>query len=1004
MIVPRHFTHLLLCSVAFCNVAWDPALAQATTLASARQFDFDLPAQPLGSALLQFSRVTGLQVATSPDLLNGMRSTPLRGRMTAAQALRRLMSGSSIDGRIVGDTVTVTRRRVAGKPVSRATQAASSRTADPTAAGALQNDDLTPAATEIVVTGFRESLAKAQELKKAATGTSDVIVAQDIAAFPDQNLAEALQRIAGVAITRDSGEGRQISLRGLGPEFTRTQLNGMEVLTNTASGLDSRGAISRSRSFDYSVFASELFNQVTVQKSFAAEQDEGGIGGTIGLRTAKPFDYAGLTAVVSAKGQVNEHTKTLTPRAVGLISNRWGDFGALLSVAYSSADTIEYGFRNINWSQINFGAANVGPNISAEIRDKLVNASGADRVWSSRQQTYATWFAKRERLGITGALQYHPDDRTDVTLDILYGKLTNDRHNTAIGSGGTNGVAANDIRGTQVITDVTLDRYNSIVAASFDNVDFRSESRLSEDATEFWQVVLNGRTDLTDNVQLSGLAGWSKSNFNGSYDQTWLETVGKSFSFDVNIDKPRTMYGFDITDPATGWDVQRMETRADRIQSEFYNAEGQLAWRVGEGATLKLGGSFKQFENSAWQRRLTFVYEDLPGVPQVPTMLVPRSSIVPYLIADVRGAYATLNPDTRLDAGDTIAGSDFSIRERTYSGFGQFDMAGEIAGIGVRANVGLRYFRTTLTSKGTAITGGTLTPVTVENSYDDFLPALNVAFDLDRSLVFRVGAARNISRAGLGDMRAAATLNLAAFGGTISAGNPFLTPFRADSIDASLEYYDGERGFLAIGAFYKNMDSFITTETTPVPYNSTGYPLSLLTDGQAPDVLINFTRPVNGPGASIKGIEIAGKRDFDFLPGPLRHLGALGNLTIADGSSDVLYSGRPVDLPLPNLSKFSANATLYFETERWGVRGSAAIRGKYRVGTGGNGNIGEFFPSTQNYDASAYFNLTPRLKLTVEAINITDQQIVQYADRDAQRLMTNTVSGRTILFGATMRF
>src|SRR6201999_3826038 len=103
--------------------------------------------------------------------------------------------------------------------------------------------------------------------------------------------AESLQRVPGITINRDTGEGRQITLRGLGPDFTRTQLNGMEVLTNTASGMDNRGAVSRSRSFDYSMFASELFDKVTVDKSFSADQDEGGIGGTVQLETAKPFDY-----------------------------------------------------------------------------------------------------------------------------------------------------------------------------------------------------------------------------------------------------------------------------------------------------------------------------------------------------------------------------------------------------------------------------------------------------------------------------------------------------------------------------------------------------------------------------------------------------------------------------------------------------------------------------------------------------------------------------------------
>ncbi|RZM10039.1 MAG: TonB-dependent receptor, partial [Sphingomonas sp.] len=346
--------------------------------------------------------------------------------MTAEQALARITAGSAVDGRIVGGTVTVARHM---GPVTTAYAPAASPggTEAQAIAQVAQPDPLADDGADIVVRGYRQSVAKAQQIKKAATGSQEVILAQDIAAFPDQNLAEALQRIPGVAITRDSGEGRQISLRGLGADFTRTQLNGMEVLTNTSSGLDSRSSVSRSRAFDYSIFASELFNKVVVEKSYAAQQDEGGIGGTVGLHTAKPFDYDGLTVVASARGQANQYTKTVTPRLVGLISDRWGDFGVLASVAYSTAETVEFGYRNWNWSQINFGAANVGPAVSAADRALLVGATGAARVWNSRAQTYATFFNKRERLGVTTALQYHPDDRTDVSLDLLYGRLNNDR-------------------------------------------------------------------------------------------------------------------------------------------------------------------------------------------------------------------------------------------------------------------------------------------------------------------------------------------------------------------------------------------------------------------------------------------------------------------------------------------------------------------------------------------------------------------------------------------------
>ncbi|HQS96365.1 TonB-dependent receptor [Novosphingobium sp. 17-62-19] len=961
-----------------------PVQAQQVQDANVRVFNFGMAAQPMTEALLAYSRTTGLQVASSPAALAGVQSAPIRGRMTADEALRRMTEGTPVKARIVGSTVMVERQSA---------QAADSAT--------IIYEDAQP---EIVVAGYRESLARAEQIKKAATGSVDVILAQDIAAFPDQNLAEALQRIPGVTISRDSGEGRQISLRGLGPDFTRTQLNGMEVLTNTSTGLDSRGTFSRTRAFDYSIFASELFNQVTVEKSYTAQQDEGGIGGTVGLRTAKPFDYDGSTVVVSAKGQFNQHTKKLTPRVVGLISGQAGDFGGLLSVAYSKADTVEFGYRNWNWSQINFRAPNVGPAIPADVRNLLVNARGADRVWNSRAQTYATWFNQRERLGVTGALQYHPDDKTDVTLDVLYGRLTNNRETYALGAAGTNNVSANDITGTQVLTGVTINKFNSITAASFTGVDMRTEARDTLDTTDFWQVALGAKHSLTDTVHADLHAGWSRSTFQSGYQQAQIEAVGKGYSFSgLDTETPRNAYDFDITD-GSAWDLFQAESRDDRMVSEFFNVKGELAWDVSDSSTLKAGGGYKVFENSASQRRRVNNYDGRPGLPDVPTTVLSRPSVTPYAVADVAATMQLLGLTAPLTAANTTVGSDFELKEKSIAAFAQYNLDTSMGDVGVRANIGVRYYRTTLESLGTALVGTTLTPVSITNRYDGFLPAANLALDVTPSIVVRVSANRNLNRPALSDMRAAATINVANFGGTISAGNPNLTPFIADSVEGSFEYYDGKRGSFAVGLFYKKMKSFITTETTPVPYNTTGFPVSLLLPGQDPAILYNYTRPVNGEGASIKGVEIAAKRDFDFLPAPFDRLGMVANVTFADGTTDVVYSGTSVTLPLLDLSKVSSNATLYYDTPVWGGRASAAMRSKYRRGSGGNGNIGEYFTPTTNIDASAYVNVNENLRLTLEAVNITDQNIIQYADKDAKRLMTDTISGRTILFGATMRF
>ncbi|MFN3820288.1 TonB-dependent receptor [Blastomonas sp.] len=972
--------------------------ASAKDAASAT-YRLDAPAQDLADALIVLSRATGLPLAVVPAAVRNLRSQPVRGEVTASQGLERMTRNLPVDARIQGSTIII-QPRTAFASVSDPVRSAPSQ-AFPQASGSTAAD-VAQQPEEIVVTGFRQSLEVAQTIKRQTTGLQEVIVAEDIAAFPDQNLAESLQRVPGVAITRDGGEGRQISLRGLGPEFTRTELNGMEVLSNTASGLDSRGGVSRSRAFDYSVFASELFNQVVVRKSYAAEQDEGGIGGTVALRTAKPFDYPGNTFVLSAKGQVNQYTDTLTPRLVALASARSGDFGVLVSAAYSRADTLEHGYRNWNWSQMNFGSKNVGPEIAADVRDQLVNARGANRVWNSRAQTYGSWFSSRERLGLTGALQYSPGNGTEVTLDVLYGQLTNNRQENVIGNAGKNGLSANDVTGTQVVRDIAIDAFGSITSATISGVDLRNESKPTHDQTDFWQVALNGRTSLTDRLELTTLAGWSSSQFVSRWQRAYMVSNGHTVSFTgLDTDTPSNTYDFDPADPGA-WVLDSLQWREDRIKSEFYNASASLAWQVTDNSVFKFGGEFKNFDNSGYRYHVNSTKGS--GTANVPTMLNPYTSAIPFIVGDVPGIFAQLGIDTTLNASHLAAGTDYAITERTFAGFGQYELETMLGDMTLRADAGVRYYNTRLDSRGTSVTASGLVPVEIRNTYRGFLPAVNVALDLTPSLVARFGANRNISRPGFADLSAAATVRVAGFGGTISAGNPNLAPYTADSVEGALEYYDGKRGFLALGVFYKNMKSFVTSETSQLPYSETGYPLSLLEAGQDGSIIFNFTRPINGPGASIHGVELAGRRDFDFLPGVLGNFGALGNVTYAKGQSDVFYSGTPYELPLVDLSKWSVNGTLYYDSEQIGARGSVAYRSRYRKGDGGNGNIGEYFTPSVVFDATAYYNVTPALQVRVEGLNLTDERIIQYADGDARRLMTSTVSGRTITFGASLRF
>lgn len=228
------------------------------TPAFAQPVRMSLPEQNAAESIPSFARLSGLQILVPAEMLRGLQTNRVVGNFERRQALEMLIRGTGL--RIAtwnGNVVTLSRDE-----------------------GAARNDESIHASAgsnEIVVTGFAYSIGRARDIKRKSNINKDVIVAEDMAKFPELNLAESLQRVPGVAINREAGEGRRITLRGLGPDFTRVQLNGMEVLGNVDSAMDSRGQRSRDRAFDFNIFASELFSRLEVEKTYQASQNEGGI-------------------------------------------------------------------------------------------------------------------------------------------------------------------------------------------------------------------------------------------------------------------------------------------------------------------------------------------------------------------------------------------------------------------------------------------------------------------------------------------------------------------------------------------------------------------------------------------------------------------------------------------------------------------------------------------------------------------------------------------------------
>ncbi len=347
------------------------------------------------------------------------------------------------------------------------------------ASSSASANDTGVSAAEIIVTGFRASLRNSLDEKRTENVQVDAINAEDIADFPDSNLAESLQRLPGVSIDRDNGEGRQISVRGLGGDFNRTRLNGLEALA-TAGSNDSGTSPNRSRAFDYNTFASELFSSLKVRKTSAAETDEGSLGATIDLETGKPFDYNKPTLALSSEASYQENSKKFSPRIAGLASTRFADntMGILISGAYSkssneidqyrrSAGSSDYLYRGSDW------AGNESPQragfaapVGTDLGSAITNPDAIAQLTGSDPEAYAKLFpgapyntpgryddsrvripalpsieqqnVRNQRIGLTAAYQWQMSDRTLLTIDGVYSRFKNTSVYNQIGPVGLN--------------------------------------------------------------------------------------------------------------------------------------------------------------------------------------------------------------------------------------------------------------------------------------------------------------------------------------------------------------------------------------------------------------------------------------------------------------------------------------------------------------------------------------------------------------------------------------
>jgi TonB-dependent receptor len=592
-----------------------------------------------------------------------------------------------------------------------AAQAQSAPAQDPDAQ-ASQVDD-------VVVTGFRASLAEALSIKRREVAVVDAISAEDIADFPDLNLAEAIQRIPGVSIDRDAGEGRTVTVRGLSADFTRTRINGMEAQATTG-GTDSSGGANRGRGFDFNVFASDLFSEIRVRKSQAAEVEEGSLGATIDLRTSRPFDYNGFKAAASAQYGYNDLSENWNPRFAALISDTFADgrFGVLASLAYSQRNIFEEGFSSVRWVNAvgsgssggfcspvgvapqnptnNTAAGSSAANCStgnprpANTASNLAayNTANQSNVFIPRLPRYGRLVHDQERTGFTAALQFRPTDNTTLSYDLLYSHLEATRQENFLEalSFSRNAAAGGQ---TQIHVLEAEVQNNQLVYGRFNNVDLRSEQRFDELTTDFTQHTLTLEHEFSDKLRMRGYLGQAKSEFDNPVQTTVTidaqNVQGFSWDFRRNANTPFINWGINPS-VATAWQWRpatlgttvavlprsEIRLRPNSVDTLFQSAQLDFVYDVNDTFTFRFGGNFKTFESRAAEQRradetLVPVLATGATIADITTMLtnfgrnlrLPDGSATAWVVPNLNAIASMFNIYCNCNTG--VTGGDFTL-------------------------------------------------------------------------------------------------------------------------------------------------------------------------------------------------------------------------------------------------------------------------------------------------------------------------------------------------------
>ena len=856
----------------------------------------------------------------------------------------------------------------------------------------------------IIVSGYRASLESAIAEKREKDQIIESVSSEDIGKLPDASIGESIARLPGLTSQRISGRAGYISVRGFGPDFSSTLLNGRQQTSTN----DNRG-------IEFDQYPSEIVSSVDVYKSPSADLIGQGLVGTIDIRTIRPLEKGeqviafGARGVYADLGKLNSGSDDIGYRVFGTYVDQFlGDtVGLALSVAYSEEPYQTEEFEAWGYAD--------GPD-----GDKIVG--GVKPFVTS---------SNLKRLGINGTVQYEASPSTMLTLDGFYSDFddTNIKRGIEIplawsgaalsptGLESTDGVITG---GTFSGVEAVVNNHNYVRKAKL----YSGGLNVEHEGDDGWNVnadISFSRTDRNELI-LESNAGTAPGGGTGATDTlTFRSTPSGTFFTDQVLDYSDPTL-IQLTDPL-GWGGGAPGGR----QHGYYNdriVEDEL-WQFQADIEKELDGGFL----SSVQAGFDYVTRSKSLVPdeyflqlsgdrlqaQVPSQYLLSPTNLDYLGL---GPMVSYNPLDLLEGGEYVIVPNtaedvlfktFSIDEDIMTFFVQGNIESDFGNALLTGNFGVQAIHTDQSSTGFVNTGAAqgIIERTIGDNYWDILPSLNLSLRFDSDFVIRFAAAREIQRPRLDDMRVNFSYGVDPVERIVtgSGGNPSLRPYRATAFDLNFEKYFGNKGYLAAQLFYKKLHNYIYTAEFPFDYSS--YPV--VDPGYAFSYQGRISAPINGDGGEIYGIEAAGTLPFETFVSALEGFGVTGGVSYT--KSKIQPDPNTPASDIPGYSRWVANGTAYFEKGGFSVRGSMRYRSTFLGDFSGFGanrvrrraKAETIIDAQIGYDFQSDSALEG-LSLFIQGFNLTNEPFVAINPGEPLQVMNYQNYGRRFMGGFTYKF